>query len=150
MNDRRQQAAQGEWGAAAVEAALVLPLILLILFGTVQFGLAWYRAQNLEAAAREGARLASVGYTFTEVRDRVWAAQESFTDADIDVYFSTDGSTWSTAAGVRPCEAAGMGEPVYVRANVPKDPGYAIVIPLWGNQEIEFDAVGVFRCEETS
>jgi Flp pilus assembly protein TadG len=50
-----------ERGAAAVEFALVLPVILLILFGTIEFGRAWNVRQTLTDAAREGARLAAVG-----------------------------------------------------------------------------------------
>jgi Flp pilus assembly protein TadG len=47
-------------GAAAVEFALVLPVILLILFGTIEFGRAWNVRQTLTDAAREGARVAAV------------------------------------------------------------------------------------------
>lgn len=43
-------------GGAAVEFALVLPLLLLLLFGIVEFGLALYRFQAVAAAGREGAR----------------------------------------------------------------------------------------------
>jgi Flp pilus assembly protein TadG len=49
-----------EAGAAAVEFALVLPIILLILFGTIEFGRAWNVRQTLTDAAREGARVAAV------------------------------------------------------------------------------------------
>ena len=36
------------------EFALVLPLLLILLFGIVEFGIAFNRAQAVEAAAREG------------------------------------------------------------------------------------------------
>ena len=148
---RRRLGCRREHGAAAVEAALVLPLIFLILFGIVQFGLAWFRAQNLEAAAREGARLASVGYTFGDVQTRVRDAQEAFTDADIDVSYSVDGGTsWFTTTTDRPCAQAGLGNLVHVRAQVPADPAYAILIPLWGDYQISYESIGVFRCEEIS
>jgi Flp pilus assembly protein TadG len=55
-----------ERGAAAVELALVLPLILLILLGTIEFGRAWNVRQTLVDAAREGARVAAVGNSITE------------------------------------------------------------------------------------
>ncbi len=45
-----------ERGAAALEAALVLPLILAITFGLVEFGLLIYNKQVITNAAREGAR----------------------------------------------------------------------------------------------
>jgi Flp pilus assembly protein TadG len=51
-------------GAAAVEFALVLPLLLLILFGIIEFGRAWSVKQTLTDAAREGARIAVVSERF--------------------------------------------------------------------------------------
>jgi Flp pilus assembly protein TadG len=49
-----------EKGASAVEFAIVLPLFLLLVFGTMEVG--WLFAQQVEVrnAAREGARLAVV------------------------------------------------------------------------------------------
>lgn len=46
-----------------VELALLLPLLLLILFGMVEFGRAWYVTNTLTNAAREGARRASISPT---------------------------------------------------------------------------------------
>ncbi|MCK5219206.1 pilus assembly protein, partial [bacterium] len=43
-------------GAAAVEFAIVLPLLALILFGTIDFALLFYNKQVLTNASREGAR----------------------------------------------------------------------------------------------
>jgi Flp pilus assembly protein TadG len=48
-------------GAAAVEFALVLPLLLLIIFGIIDSGRALSAQVVLTEAAREGARLAAVG-----------------------------------------------------------------------------------------
>ena len=45
-----------ERGAAAVEFALVLPLLLLLVFATIEFGWLINRETNLNHAAREGAR----------------------------------------------------------------------------------------------
>jgi Flp pilus assembly protein TadG len=49
-----------ERGASLVEFALVAPLLIMLLFGIVEF--AWLFAQNLDVrhGAREGARLAAV------------------------------------------------------------------------------------------
>src|SRR4051794_35629646 len=43
-------------GAAAVELALVLPVLMLLVMGIVQFGLAFNRQISLSGGAREGAR----------------------------------------------------------------------------------------------
>ena len=45
-----------EAGGAAAEFAIILPLLILILFGTVEFGLLLYNKQVLTNASREGAR----------------------------------------------------------------------------------------------
>jgi Flp pilus assembly protein TadG len=49
-----------ETGAAAVEFALILPVVILLLFGIIEFGRAWNVMQVLTDAAREGARVAVV------------------------------------------------------------------------------------------
>ncbi len=48
-------------GATAVEFALVLPLLLLLVFGIIDFGRALNAQITLTQAAREGARLEALG-----------------------------------------------------------------------------------------
>jgi Flp pilus assembly protein TadG len=48
-------------GAAAVEFALLLPLLMLLVFGIVDFGRALNAQITLSQAAREGARMAALG-----------------------------------------------------------------------------------------
>lgn len=47
-------------GQSVIEFALVLPLLLVLLFGITEFGRAWMTMNVLTSAAREGARLAVV------------------------------------------------------------------------------------------
>ena len=47
-------------GAAMVEAAIVLPVFLLIVLGTIDLGMAVFRYNTLSQAARHGARQAVV------------------------------------------------------------------------------------------
>jgi Flp pilus assembly pilin Flp len=64
-------------GAAAVEFALLLPLLVLLLFGLIQFGLAFNTKIQATNAAREGARMAVVGIdNWTDVGGRIafWEA----------------------------------------------------------------------------
>ena len=60
---------KNEKGATAVEFALILPILVMIVFGIFQFGIAFNNWIALTHAAREGARLAAVGQ-FTEQRVR--------------------------------------------------------------------------------
>lgn len=62
-------------GASAVEIALLLPLLLMIIFGIFAFGSAYSNYLGLNNAAREGARMAAVGtYSETIVRERAYPA----------------------------------------------------------------------------
>jgi Flp pilus assembly protein TadG len=61
MKLRRPKPIGGERGAAAVEFALLLPVLLLIIFGIIDFGRALNAQVTLTQAAREGARLAALG-----------------------------------------------------------------------------------------
>ncbi len=46
--------------AVAVEFAVILPLLLTILFGIIEFGYVFMVRQSLQHAAREGCRMASL------------------------------------------------------------------------------------------
>jgi Flp pilus assembly protein TadG len=57
---RRRTRWRDDRGAAAVEFALVLPILILLLFGIIEFARVWNVRQTLTDAAREGARVAVV------------------------------------------------------------------------------------------
>ena len=66
---RRARSARG---AELIEFALVLPVLLLIVLGIVDFGFMFQRMEVVTNAAREGARLAVLpGYAKTDVEARV-------------------------------------------------------------------------------
>ena len=63
---------RSEKGAALLEAAITVPIILLISVGIFEFGRAYQTWQVLTNAAREGARMAVItGSTDTDVATRV-------------------------------------------------------------------------------
>lgn len=63
---------RSEKGAALIEAAITVPVILLICVGIFEFGRAYQTQQVLTNAAREGARSAVItGTTDDAVRTRV-------------------------------------------------------------------------------
>ena len=55
LSRKRRQHRQGERGAALVELAVVLPMLALLLVGTLDFGRAFRAAMVVTAAARAGA-----------------------------------------------------------------------------------------------
>ncbi|HEX7248314.1 MAG TPA: TadE family protein [Actinomycetota bacterium] len=99
MRPARRDAPKSERGTAAVEFALVLPIVLAIVLALVQVGLLVRDRLLVESAVRAGARTAAVELGDDAVRAAVLRAAPSL-DAD-----SLSVST--TRAGVR-------GEPVTV------------------------------------
>lgn len=83
--------ARSERGASAVEFAIVLPVLFLVVAGIVDFGRAYFTQIELSNAAREGARAAvvlPVGSTpapATEVPARASAALPGITDATVSI-----------------------------------------------------------------
>ncbi|HEY7728546.1 MAG TPA: TadE family protein [Candidatus Eisenbacteria bacterium] len=53
-------------GTAIIEFALVLPLLLTLIFTTIDFGIFFFIQHTVQFATREGARLALVGRTLTD------------------------------------------------------------------------------------
>lgn len=63
-----------EDGAAAVEFALIVGLLAMLVFGMMEYGLAFWQIQSLRAATREGARVAAVGGDSSQVTAAVVGA----------------------------------------------------------------------------
>jgi Flp pilus assembly protein TadG len=72
-------------GAAAVEFALVLPLLLLLVFGIIDFGRALNAQLTLTQAAREGVRLAALGYPAADVQAQAQAAAPALSGVSVTV-----------------------------------------------------------------
>jgi Flp pilus assembly protein TadG len=75
----RQGRPRRERGAAAVEFGLILPVLLLIIGGIVDFGLMYYKQILLANAARDGVRQVVVnqatgGWTGAQIAGRVQQA----------------------------------------------------------------------------
>lgn len=84
-SNRRPLRQRHDEGAAAVEFALVSMVLVMLLVGIVQFGYIFNRWQQIEHAAREGARRASLGNSAADVVATVQAAAPGvgLTAADI-------------------------------------------------------------------
>jgi len=70
----RARLLRSEHGAELIEMAIVTPLLLLLVFGIVDFGFLFQRYVVLTNAAVEGARVATLpGYTAADAQARVQA-----------------------------------------------------------------------------
>jgi len=58
-------------GQAMAEMALVLPLLLLLLFGCIEFGRVYGASLLIDNLARDGVRCGVVGYTDVEIEDSI-------------------------------------------------------------------------------
>lgn len=115
-------------GAAMVELALLLPLLILLLFGIIQFGRAYNAKIELAGGVREGARAAALGEPEADVEARVQAAAPALSlDAeDIDVV------ACATPDG---------------QASVTAEYDLSYVIPFFpGDGIFDLEATGVMRC----
>jgi Flp pilus assembly protein TadG len=62
-------------GLAIIEAAVVLPLVLLFVLGVLEYGWLFWKAADINNACRQGSRVGSRGgATATDVTDAVLAA----------------------------------------------------------------------------
>jgi Flp pilus assembly protein TadG len=96
---------RNEDGQAMVEFALVATLLLLILFGIVQFAIAFKDSIALTDAVRAGARKAAVSRTSSDpvgaTRQAVLDAATDLNPADVQVYVTPDPSpSWAAGSNV--------------------------------------------------
>ncbi|GAA1829909.1 TadE/TadG family type IV pilus assembly protein [Microlunatus capsulatus] len=94
---------RSERGAAAVEFALVLPLLVLLFAGVAEMGRIYYLQATLSGAAREGARVMALRNDAGASRAAVRSAAGSVAvgDAQIAVSPGTGGCRSTAAAPVQ-------------------------------------------------
>jgi Flp pilus assembly protein TadG len=121
-----------------VEFALLLPLLLLILLGIVDFGRMLNAQITLTQAAREGARLVALGQP--NVQSRTQAAASGLSPVGVSI---------QSACPV----GAGQGSNAVVRTSYTFTftPGLGYVVSLFGGTglsgQITLSAAGVMPCE---
>ena len=85
---RRSRSGMGQRGQAMVEFALVLPLLLIVLFMAVDFGVGLTRWISITNAAREGARCGAVGADTPDITQRVVdASNGTLVTGDVSVSY---------------------------------------------------------------
>jgi Flp pilus assembly protein TadG len=139
-----------ERGAAAVEFALIAPLLFMLLFGIFQFGLVWSQKNVYVGAAREGARYAAVNCdstsptngcvngtdTWGKVKDRITSAAVGY-----PVDFTSFSVSTSPVTTTGACTTAGSS--VTVGWTQPM----SIDIPFLPKWNLSVPIQAVFRCE---
>lgn len=98
-------------GVSAVELALILPLMLIILFGAVELGSAFWRKQILTSAVREGARK---GIVATSPRKTTAEIQNA-----VNTYLTGVGWNAGLATVVVTGAGGAAGTPLTVQATYP-------------------------------
>lgn len=106
----RRRHGDGERGQALVEFAFVLPILLLLLLGIIQFGLLFYTCIDLTSATRDGARKVAVSRATGGVED---AARKTIRDSLTVVEYS------ATTVTVSPGSPWAAGVPVTVKVTYP-------------------------------
>ena len=82
---------ESERGAAAVEFAILLPLLLMLVLGTIEFGRAYNAQITLTNAARDGVRVMAIGKDPAAAKNKAQLAAASVsTIPTTDITLSTD------------------------------------------------------------
>lgn len=82
---RSRVEAESDRGAAAVEFALVLPLLLLIVFGIIDFGRAYNMQISLSQGAREGVRVLALNGSTSDATARTEQAAYPVTEIGLSM-----------------------------------------------------------------
>jgi Flp pilus assembly pilin Flp len=145
-----------EEGAAAVEFALIVGLLAMLIFGMMEYGLAFWQLQNLRAATREGARVAAIGGTGDQILTAVnQQGNVSLTSGSVQVC-RPPAACQSVSSAQKYCGLDGQPVDQSVRVQLPTStlPAgiksiFKINIPLLPSITLDPDLSGTFRCEGT-
>lgn len=110
-----------------VELAFVLPILVILLFGIIEFGRAYSAKIELTSAVREGARAAALGRDFATVESTTRSAATGISASDITVTAALCTGSATTAS---------------VTAAYP----FTYDIPFVGRRTAGLRATGVMRC----
>lgn len=89
-----------ERGAVAVEFALVVPLLLMMVFAIIEFGIIYNGQIQVTAAAREGARAAALGASEANVRTASIAAAPGLSPALVPANVTVTPATCTAGTNV--------------------------------------------------
>lgn len=132
-SSRGERRSGDDRGAAMVEFALVLPILVMLLVGIIEFGSAYNTQLALQASAREGARAAALRRSPAEVESAARnAASPHGTEIAVDLSGADCPATSEPWAGDE------------AEVTVSKD--FTFEIPFVSLSTVELHATGVMRC----
>ncbi|HSM00953.1 MAG TPA: TadE family protein [Acidimicrobiia bacterium] len=126
MNRFRTNKRNDDQGAALVEFAIVLSLLVMLIFGIIEFGRAYNAQITLTHATREGVRVLAI----TQDGDAARAAT-------VNAATTLDPAKLSITTG-----DCSPGYPTQVVASYP----YFLSIPLVGERTLNLSSTAVMRC----
>lgn len=125
---------KNEEGQSLVEFAILIPVLMIIIMGIFEFGFILNAYITINSSSREGARLASVGGTDLEIRDKVVDSSPNLDSSNLEII-------------ILPSEGnRNRGDTVTVYINY----DYQVKIPLIGaiiNNSVELNAETSMRIE---
>ncbi len=80
-------------GQSAVETALILPIIIIIITGIIDFGLTFNNYLIINNASREGARNAAVGASDSQIVSNIKDMASTLDQSKLKITIVPDGST---------------------------------------------------------
>jgi Flp pilus assembly protein TadG len=156
MHDLMDAFSRRRWhredGAAAVEFAIVTVLLLLIVFGILEYGRIYSQIEVLNGAAREGARVGAVQGTRSDITNAVTASAGPYSDqiSNVTVTAKSESGATAPAAQDPPCQDSSsapavvtQGGTITVTFDYHAKVNVGLLPPL--NETVSIE--GVFRCE---
>ena len=135
----------GQKGSAAVEFAIVLPLLVTLVFGIVEFSILFYNKAMITNASREGARVGIVFNSNLSDADRTQLITDTVTNY-CGTYLITFGNA-GTSPNVTVSPIPGTGQPLTVTVDYHYD---FLVLPNFISTLIggvDLSAITVMRME---
>jgi len=113
-------------GAAAVEFAIVVPLLFLLIFGIIDFGFGFHAWDASENAAREGARVAAVDPNTADIIARVKNSTNFLNQSRLNVQITCSTNNGSSFGACAPASSWNEGDIIRVTVTY----GYQFMTPL--------------------
>jgi Flp pilus assembly protein TadG len=126
-------------GASAVEMALIAPLLFMLVFGIIGFGIAFLQVQSIRTAVREGGRAGATGASVSQIQQKTVDASSGSIPATPITDVQVSGQ----------CTVNNIGSDVtvsYDTSNLPNG-GVVVRIPLLPNITMTPVITASFRCE---